>query len=433
MRCVVPMLRSAVGSALVMGSALAGGKVLIVDATQPPLGSYPTVQQAIDAATEGDIVLIEAGDYPSASTISGKSLTLVGNPTGTAVGQTVRVGPITVTNVAANQKVIVRGIKSVLGFGNVPAIDLANDQGPIVLEDVNAQYDSAPPITDSPMVRISNCARVLLVRPVVIGHAITNENPGVNYPKGSALAISTSTVSVYGGILQGGDGDPAFLYDLTGFLFNKATPGGPGVLLYSGSLFVAGATILGGFGGAGTLDLATATACLPGEDGGTGIVIGGKFTSLDSTISGGQPGFSPPNCLPQGGSMGTAIQQVSGSISSFDETYRSVSVESPIHLGGTATLDVYGVGGDVFVLLLSLGPSLVWIPASKGSLLPALPAIPLVIGPLPQSGVLQLPSALPSSGLSPGIDGVELYLQGHFPGAHGGGVLSSPTATIVLR
>ena len=73
-RIVACMLRNSVGGALLafFAAGLAAGDVLVV-----PL-DYPTIQAAVDAAVDGDIIEVEPGTYFEAVSIENKSLDIVG-------------------------------------------------------------------------------------------------------------------------------------------------------------------------------------------------------------------------------------------------------------------------------------------------------------------------------------------------------------------
>lgn len=67
-----PLLLLACSPALLASSALAD------TLTVGPTGQFPTIQQAVNAAVDGDRILLEPFDYPESVDIDGKSLTLLG-------------------------------------------------------------------------------------------------------------------------------------------------------------------------------------------------------------------------------------------------------------------------------------------------------------------------------------------------------------------
>jgi hypothetical protein len=55
-------------------------RTLIVSTTQP--GAYPSIRDALEAATDGDVVTIAAGEYPEPLRLEGRRITLAAADTG---------------------------------------------------------------------------------------------------------------------------------------------------------------------------------------------------------------------------------------------------------------------------------------------------------------------------------------------------------------
>ena len=82
------------------------GKLWIVSDRACPLVHFSEIQPAVDAAADGDVILVRgrtSGEYDRVQ-IDGKSLAIVADPrTG------ISTGPITIRNLAANQWVVLQG------------------------------------------------------------------------------------------------------------------------------------------------------------------------------------------------------------------------------------------------------------------------------------------------------------------------------------
>ncbi|HVQ26270.1 MAG TPA: hypothetical protein VMV01_13880, partial [Planctomycetota bacterium] len=134
-------------------SPAARAGVLVVDG---PAGSgYPNVQAAVDAATNGDVILVRQGGG-GLFTIAGKSLTVIadrgadaacttelaqGNPMGGSLNNVVRdIGPGGV--------VVLRGL--LLG-----GLEISNVQGTVWVEDCTVEFIS-------PAMRATSCARLVV-------------------------------------------------------------------------------------------------------------------------------------------------------------------------------------------------------------------------------------------------------------------------------
>lgn len=330
-------------------------QVFVVSPSGSVPGSFASVQAAIDAATDGDLIRVKPGSY-SGFTLAGKSLTIIGESTSPPPTQNIVIFSSTITAIGANQRVLLRSIRILGGSLSTAGLTISNCVGPVILEETAITQGGSLTISEQPMVLAQNSARILLTRCFVHGNDRINKTLPIVFPHGCGLAVAGSTVSAYETTIQGGTGSPAS--SLLGGNPNifAGTPGGPGVLLFSGSLFVSGSSIIGGTGGVGGVDPQTGTLCVDGEPGGTGIVIGGAFTQLDSTIAGGAPGGTPPACLP-GSAAGIPVIFATGSSTLIAEENRTVSVSAPMFEGQSATFRCIGAPGEICVLLLSFSPS----------------------------------------------------------------------------
>lgn len=409
-------------------TAASAGTLHTVDNTMPPPGAVTTIQQAVNASANGDVILVRAGDYPG-FVISGKAVTILADPGGGPV----RVDTSEVTALSATQRVTLRG----LTFGTpsnstVAFLRLHACAGPVVCEDLDMTETSGLANPDTPKLRIEMCAAVSLTRCSITG-ALQTSDVASAWFRGTGLAIVQATVYAYGCDIVGGRGRAGFIYNSTGAPANLPTKGAPAVAFYSGFLLASGCTVTGGAGGPGTQALDGSPLCYDGEDGGPGMVLNGTLRNLDSTFAGGEPGSTPAICQPSAAVAGAPIVQVGGSMVNYAETAHSLELSALMIDGGNVTLSVTGVAGEAWVLLFGTASSPTFIAGVKGALLPAGAVSSLVLGSLPPSGSLNLPLTLPNGALPPSIDAVDLFVQGHFAGNGGAGVLSTPSASVLIH
>lgn len=402
-------------------------QVWIVDPTlvAPPPGSFTAIQAAVAAAADGDVIVVKPGFDPAGFIIDGKSLTVVADLAGAPVGAVASTSSAEIRNLAANQKVLVRGL-TLRGQASPTRVRLIHDAGAVVLEDVVVAVESSTWKIPDPMLEIVGSERVMVVRCTIHGRPKYFTAASETYPAGVAVAAIASTVSAYASSMRGGHGADAFVSSPFG---TPSTAGAAALVLSGGTALVAGSALTGGAGGNGSNG---EIGCFASSNGGPGVIVGGHLFTLDSAVQGGAGGTDSFGC-PQVGGPGPAIQFVSGSIDPFAETLRTLAIDAPlIHEGGAGTLDVSGIPGESCVALLSTAVGVDLLPAAKGTLLCGLPAFPIVLGPIPATGILSCTASIPSGALPPGTAAFEVYAQALFAGA-GGGVLSSPSATVVAK
>jgi len=408
------------GVLLSVSSASGANQVLVVDESFGPGADFVSIYSAIQAAGDGDIVLVRPGQYGSA-TIDGKSLTLIGD-----VGQNgehPELRSILIRNIGPGQSAVVRGLNissNPILIGQTESVRVADCAGPVVFEDLSAMLEWS--FYGQPMaVRIQNSARVSFTRCSLRGA------PSVEIqktPARSGIEATGSAVFLYDSEVWGGDGQDALVNIITD---QDALPGAIAVSLITSTLATVGCTIRGGDGGDG---FDTGALCRPSADGGVGLVVDGGGIRMDTLIAGGSGGTDPAGC-PQIGSDGADVVVQAGAVQTFNETLRSLEIDSPIRVGQPSTTTYSGVPGEPVGLLLSLNTSLTYAPGLKGALLPGAPLNFIGLGVVPASGVIQFTVPVPGV-LSPGLEGIGLFGQALAPGQSGFGLLSSPTAIVIV-
>src|SRR5262245_36482105 len=90
---LVPVLVALAGS-----EVRAQGHVLVVDAAHGPGSDYADLSDAVNAAADGDVLLVRSGNYQDPILLNAKGLTVVAD-----VGATVQVITVDVTNLPASR------------------------------------------------------------------------------------------------------------------------------------------------------------------------------------------------------------------------------------------------------------------------------------------------------------------------------------------
>ncbi len=388
-------------------------------------GTYATIQQAVDASADGDVVLVKGGVY-DAFVVDGKGITVTIEP-GLPNLARVRVHPqipmLTIRNLSPSQSVTVRGIEfghyaTVPGqpppFQGADGVVLRQNLGPIVLEAVRVSHAG----TFDPLV-VDRCASVTLAR--CESHASTGRH---------ALVLEQSTAFVHDSFLFGGGGT-------TTDLSIPPSDGGDGVRVVGGELLLSGGITRGGDGVNNTFDFQT-LGCTPASDGGHGVhLFAGSpvVRTLGGQLVGGVGGVDASHtiCTLPPGADGLPVRVASGQHVVLPETPRAFSLGSAEREGLPLPLALGGAAHDLVVLFVgadhAVGP---YLPSVHGPLLPAAPSVAFTVGTLPANGELAFDVFVPS--LPAGVDAVPIVAQPAFlfTGPGSGIVMGPPSVTTLL-
>ncbi|MBK7876193.1 MAG: hypothetical protein IPJ77_10630 [Planctomycetes bacterium] len=407
-----PLLSRIVTFGLV--ATVAQANVLVVTNT-----SASALQNAIDAAADGDMLLVQPGFY-STCDVDGKALVVISDSPGAAIVQR-----ITARNTTAAQPCTFLGLvvqaPSSLGPAQ-RAVEIASCAGSVRLQSVRSSAfapNSTPGllVTDSPDVALERC--------VVTGSSgsSTSGSPFFALYPGAGLECANSRVAIYDSELTGGDGNDSVVFfgQVPPYVF-PATAGAPGARVDATStLFVSGSTLRGGPGGNGFNGYCNPQTAQPvaggaGSNGGDGLVVltGATATTLGVQLlpgSGGTGGTSP-NCgvpIPPAGAPGLAGAPSTGPVATIADTPLALTALTHVRAGNPIAGTATGAPGSL--VLLAVSPQTRWVfdPLYEGVFLFGPSARRAVLGVIPGSGVL--PFSISSGSLPGGVLAQQRVLQ----------------------
>lgn len=391
---------------------------------------FPTLQAAIDAAVDGDVVLVGPGTYAGA-TIAGKGIALVGE--GAALVQLTDTLQVQATS--AGQTVILSGLEVTLfptGFGS--ALRIENCAGLVRAQDLLLQGASSP---DS--VHVAQSARVSF------SHCTLRGSPAVfvgMVPVGPsvALAADASTLALYDTAVVGQAGQSAMFFGTGGFSLGPY-PGAVGMRASgSSTCFVSGGEIRGGAGGAGRSAICF-PAATPGGTGANGapaleIDATSHLERLETVIVGGPGGVggsAASACGMAGGIPGSAAADVAGTpanVVTINTSHRRLTAHSPARELTNVSFDFGGQPGDRAILITSLAARHELYPPFQGVILYGVGVRRIPLGLVPGSGTISY--ALPLPDLGAGVQEQERFFQALFIDASNQITLSDPFTLVTL-
>lgn len=349
-------------------------QVIVVDDQPGPGVDFTSIQAAIDAAADGDTILVRSGEYASFA-IDGKALRVIGDAQGGSKPRVPFGSPlVALANAPEAHALVLRGLRI------EPRIEIASCAGPVLLEEV-----------ESAGVLATACAELTLVRSHLFGSASLD-----------TLRLVDSSAHAWESVVQG------------------AYPGRVGARLANSSLFLMSGQVAGGPGLIGTQD-PFSPFCSSGGAGGAGIALtqASQCTNVDAAVQGGVggPGSTtlgpPPMTCPSGptgpGASGAGYTKLSS------WTQRAFELSSPAFAGASLGWTAQGQPGDFLFALISAQPTPLWIPSVAGTLVVSLDASVHFLGLLPQG---QNPAtkqgSVPLAPFAPGLESIGFVAQGAF-------------------
>ncbi len=400
------------------------GVVHVVDANAGP---YFEIQDAVDAAVDGETILVRTGSYQS-FVVNNETLAIVGD-----AGATVLViGAVRARYLAIGKQLVVQNLEARgMDTGNrfeKHGLYLHENDGSVRIQGCHFEGESYVPcpllsgnepahgarIVRSLDVAISNCT-LRGGRPVLIdsdGHS----SPGHGFvAEESAVAVSACNA-------RGRDGATCC----------DGLSGGDGVRFERSFAFVAGCVLRGGVGGSGML-----CYCALGGHGGSGLRLAGESQgwllpndALGGNGGPGNGGFSG-TCADNGNSGSPIRVETPAWAWTLSSTVRrTLLAESPVRAGSTITLTIRGHASDRLRLVSSEVATNVLVPEWSTMLHVDLSATTNELD-LGLVGSTQTTITLPVAPLPPGRQSRVLHLQ-VFHDQLGVGTTMGNSATVVV-
>lgn len=420
MRTTIPSRLGTVFGGLALLVGLASADVTYVDATGN--GDYLQIQPAINAALDGDVILVRSGNY-AAFTLDQRKLSIVEDAGAAAKVQ----GTVVVKNVSFGGYVLLAGLEITAPNGSpvgAPALLIENCPGHVRLQDCGLRGGDGGlgfPTggNGGASADIRNSLRVSFTAVDMrggngYGSIIFGPDGGNG---GAGLESRGSSVSFYDCNFRGGAGGDA----------DYAVPttcgdGGPGALLFDLNLLASGCSIIGGVGGnQGNL----------GGAGGDGLVVlpPAQARLISNFYAGGMGGWG---YLGGVGPQGQA-QSGGGAFLPIGGVRRKFHAPVLTPEGGMIQVQVQGQAGDRVWLLSTQKPGYVFFPGLAGTALVPFPSLmPFrFLGSLPPSGVATF--STPAPNLDAPSEHQATFFQGLIQTTAGVRLLGSPVNLVTLN
>lgn len=383
-----------------LGVAFASGVSVVAPGGASVGADFTTIQQAIDAAPPGEIVLVRTGNY-GGFIVDGKGVAVVADDV-----TLVRVlGGIIVRNVPAGEEVVLRslqvsfildgGLVANANAGSLRVIDCSFAPDPMFGSQVNQSA------------RFIDCADVVLAR--------CTFRPGSSSQLGGTLGLDVrgGKITLTSCDVEGGRGRDGIPFAQSGQPNTAGEPGKAALRLQSVEAFVSGTRLVGGAGGAGLAGTCGSATVPPtaGGDGGPAVLAlnGVALRTLDASITGGIGGAggvgSGGSCGTQHpGSAGAQVDPPSQAVTQIAGSARSIVVSGPRRENTVVQIDVTGEAGDHVYLVTSRNRAQGFDPFWNGTLLLDAPLRRAFVGTLAVPGTSSTMFFV--SELGAGVEGV---------------------------
>lgn len=384
-------------------------------------GAFTDLQAAVDAAADGDLLLLASGTYGDV-TIDGRSLALAARPGASPSIE----GRVIVRNVGATQSVELSGLLVEASLAQ-PVVSIRSCAGPILIQECifRSSSESYTAFAIVGVLQVFNSQSVTLVSTQVVPGTGTNALPvGVS----PGVRSSDSTIRLYACAAVGG----------TGLATGSSDPtrrGGPALLLRGGTAEIIGGALIGGRGGPSyeDFDLFGGPFCVTDGTGGPALRLEGAATVpealvVDAILVPGPGGVPGDGCA--GGPAGTVTTEVlAGSVSTSTAVTKSLEVTPVVASGGTKRLTLSGEPFDLVWIALSPTQSPVPAPPDLfGAVYPGSPLFVFKLGALDAGGTKVLDFVLSPTGL----DFVPIFEQAFFFNATEGFTISNPRLVALI-
>ncbi|MHC5210562.1 MAG: hypothetical protein ACYTG2_07585 [Planctomycetota bacterium] len=326
---------------LVLSALMAPARadVLVAD------GSVP-LQDVIDGALDGDIVLVKASVEESNNIIdvTARSLALVGD------GSPPHLGRLLIRDLPAGGQVtvgnlVVGAVGPVGGTALAGSIEVTNCDGAVTIEACSVTSPNQPAggwgqsSPGMPGLLVVDSAAVTVLRNRLLGGNGAPEQPSCTIPGyapgsrgGDGLRAVTSTVTLHACELTGGSGGVKGTFSC----FFNSEPGGSGLFVQDATVHAAASAATGG-----DMNLSGGHSSAPGS--GLTLLTPGSTATLRGTTV--MAGLGPPD-VPD-------VVDLGGTLLTYPEPPRTVAVSSPLRELQSGQLLIDGQAGDLTALFLA--------------------------------------------------------------------------------
>jgi len=410
------------------GASAAQGNAWVVDDDGGGGVDFTTLQAAVDAASDHDLILVRAGAYQRLEVVD-KALTIVGDEGAVVSGVTTPFGlqesALTVSSLAADKSLVIRNLvfeTLQLAANGVDELMegavVTGCAGAVLFEECEFLPSSGPGL------------RALSSSSVTVHRCRLDAGGGFYYSynnefwDSAGLVSTNSDVFVFDSTVLGSLGPDAFSQ-----IFTTSPPGrgGRGAQVSGGSVTFQGSSISGGDGGSGVPDSCAA------EDGGVGLrhSQGAIIRLLDTSVTGGAGGSSAIGCGEPDGDAGADFDGDPLNVENLDGVARSFDWQSPIEGGTFLPTTFSGEPGDFVFLLatLGIGPG-VYLDTLGVSLLLDSSFAVIPLGVFPTAEIVLNFAIPPLAGIQ---DFGQLAAQAAYFDSEGAAFLSGPSVTSIYN
>jgi hypothetical protein len=388
------------------GQAVAG----VITVNSNGGADFTSIQSAVDAAQDGDTILVKLGAYFGFTTTPDKSLTIVGDASGPILVR----GRTTIANLTAEHTIVLAGFHMV-GENGAPyaasALRIDSVAGAVRVQ--GCILDGQPTVLNPEGVGAGAGAEVLgaPTKAAFVGCTMQGGNGGAcptwcgdGFPGGNGIYVAGSWVALYDCVVKGGNG--------SGGQAEHGGNGGDAAHLESGFLHASNSNLTAGNG---------SVACdwfpPPGGNGGDAIELfnaNANAWTVQSSLTAGAGAPELPNDDYCGGFPGQNGSTIAGAGHLFDLATDRLSMTTSylVREGNDILLTIRGDPGTQVMLLPSDNTLFRPIPSWRGVRIAGTtgPVHPvMILGEIPPSGVLM--EGLHIGDLPAGVAADTFFLQ----------------------